>query len=180
MSPPASRLAGSQQERAPTAHSKPIQEVIAPKDAEFLEAREKIIDSGRKVCLEVGRALLEIRDYQEGLLYGAYGTFEDYCRERWEFGRSYAYRLIAAAEIFEELSPRGDKAENTPLPTTEKQIRSLRLLESASERQRAWEQAVQEAKGGPVYARHVSRAVRKLLVRKGVKSKEQSRRRTSL
>jgi hypothetical protein len=56
---------------------------------------EDVIERGRKAFIEVGQALLEVRDgrlYREG-----HDTFEAYCRERWEFGRSYAYELIDAS-----------------------------------------------------------------------------------
>jgi len=66
---------------------------LTPKDACYLQEREEIIKRGRTTFLEVGRALLEIRNYRDEILYrDKYGTFEQYCRERWEFGRTYAYR----------------------------------------------------------------------------------------
>jgi hypothetical protein len=37
-----------------------------------------------------------------------FATFEEYCDERWHFGKAYAYRLFQAAEVIENLSPIGD------------------------------------------------------------------------
>src|SRR5271163_4497549 len=114
-------------------------------DQAFLHTREKIIDRGRETFLEVGRALLEIRDHNDGILYKkSYGTFEAYCQERWGFGKAYAYRLMGAAKIAEELSPRGDEI-NLPAPEGEKQIRVLSLLEKRDDRRAAWKQANEEA-----------------------------------
>lgn len=42
---------------------------LSAEDQSFLAKREKMIEAGRKTFLEVGSALLEIRDYRGGLLY---------------------------------------------------------------------------------------------------------------
>ncbi len=53
---------------------------------------ERVIERGLNTFVEVGAALLEIRD---GRLYkNDYSTFEDYCRERWGFTRMRATQLI--------------------------------------------------------------------------------------
>ena len=138
---------------------------LAKEDRAYLQEREKTIDAGRRTFLEVGQALIEIRDYRDGLLYKRYGTFEKYCQERWEFGRSYAFRLMDAAEIYQEMLPRGntDGEVASMLPTTEKQIRSLKKLPTAELRFDAWSRAVQAAGERPVFARDVEREVRKLM-----------------
>jgi hypothetical protein len=111
-----------------------------PDDA-YLREREGIIEEGRETFLAVGRALLEIREYRSGALFKeTYGSFEAYIREGWEFGRAYAYRLMNAAEVVEQLSPRGDTSA-TAQPTSEKQIRALTLLEDPVDRRRAWDNA---------------------------------------
>jgi hypothetical protein len=49
-----------------------------------LETLERVIESGLRTFVEVGEALMEIRDqrlYQDA-------TFEDYCRERWGISQS--------------------------------------------------------------------------------------------
>ncbi len=132
-------------------------------DRAYLQEREKTIDTGRRTFLEVGQALIEIRAYHGGLLYKRYGTFEKYCQERWEFGRSYAFRLMDAAEIYREMLPRGntDGGSVPVLPTTEKQMRSLKKLPTAHLRLDAWTNAVQAAGERPVSARDVEREVRK-------------------
>ena len=153
---------------------------LAKEDRAYLQEREQTIDAGRRTFLEVGQALIEIRDYRDGLLYKRYGTFEKYCQERWEFGRSYAFRLMDAAEIYREMLPRGntDGGSVPVLPTTEKQMRSLKKLPTAELRLDAWTSAVQAAGERPVFARDVEREVRKLVAdeKSAPAGKTQSRR----
>lgn len=90
-----------------------------------------------------GKALREIRD---NTLYkqGPYGTFDEYVRRRWYMERTYAHRLIHAAEVYENLLPIGNTAEGSvPLPTSEAQVRPLVRLDPDSQR-KAWREAVNE------------------------------------
>ncbi len=85
-----------------------------------LAKHEKVIEHGMKTFVDVGRALLAIRD-NERKLYREHGTFEKYCNERWGFSRIHAHRLISAAKVTEAL-PMGNK------PTGERQARELARL----------------------------------------------------
>jgi len=85
-----------------------------------LEQLEATIERGRKTFVEVGLALAEIRDAR--LYRPEYATFEDYCRERWNWSRSYAHRIIEAAATSEML-PLGQR------PETESQARELARIE---------------------------------------------------
>lgn len=58
---------------------------------------EAIIERGLTTFIEVGAALLRIRD--ERLYRETHGTFEDYCQGRFHMSRSYAHRHIEAAEV---------------------------------------------------------------------------------
>ena len=58
---------------------------------------EQVIERGLGTFLEVGGALLSIRDQR--LYKEQHATFEDYCRTRWGFSRQRAHQLIAAAEV---------------------------------------------------------------------------------
>src|ERR1035438_1994743 len=69
---------------------------LSQKDQTQLEQCEEIIGRGLSTFFEVGSALLRIRERR--LYQCAQPTFEMYCRERWGIGRSYAWRLIGAAE----------------------------------------------------------------------------------
>lgn len=110
---------------------------------------ERIIERGKQAFVEVGQALLKIKE--QGWYKRSHGTFEDYCQERWGWNRAHAYRLIEAAEIVDNLSPIGD----TPMvaPTTETQVRPLAKL-PPTEQQAAWTEAVAES-GGTVPTQRV-------------------------
>ena len=142
------------------------EEDLSENDRSYLDERESVIQAGQRTFLDVRQALIEIKNYQNGRLYKRYGTFEAYCQERWEFGRSYAARIMDATEVYLEMLPRGNKATEAPvvLPTTEKQIRSLKKL-PAPFRLPAWSQAVEAAVGQTVVARFVEKEVRKVMVR---------------
>ena len=75
-----------------------------PVPIERLAPLEAVIERGLSTFLEVGRALQEIRDLR---LYYEYGTFENYCRDRWGFTPQHGGRLIAAAEVAAIVEPIG-------------------------------------------------------------------------
>jgi hypothetical protein len=104
-------------------------------------ALELTIERGLKTFVDVGTALMEIRDKR--LYRQQYGTFEDYCRERWGMVRQNANRLIAAAETVSNLEPMG-----SILPTSERQVRPLTQLEPKLQAE-AWQAAVERGNGKP-------------------------------
>lgn len=112
-----------------------------------LQALESVIEQGKQTFIEVGKALLEIRDSR--LYLENHPTFESYCYERWGWRRTHAYQLIDAASVSavadiqnerqaRELAPLRDKPEKIkevweqaksnygPTPTAE-EVRSTRL-----------------------------------------------------
>ena len=93
---------------------------LTPDEAAELAQHERLIAQGLRAFVEVGLALCDVRDRR--LYRATHQTFEDYCRDRWGIGRAHAYRLVAAAEVAEEMSPHGDT------PTTEAQARALQRL----------------------------------------------------
>lgn len=109
---------------------------------------EIVIKRGLSTFVEVGSALLEIRDAR--LYRESHGTFEDYCRERWNFSRKRAYDLTAAAEVTAELSPMGD---TPPLPASERVARELApLREEPTQLREAWSEAVERNGDQPTAA----------------------------
>jgi hypothetical protein len=63
---------------------------------------EAIIERGLASFLEMGQALLRIRD---GRLYRqTHRTFARYCQQRWSLSRSYAYELMEAGQVAAALS----------------------------------------------------------------------------
>jgi len=58
-------------------------------------------------------------------------TFEDYCRDRWHWGRNYVNKMIGASDVADSLGT------TVPTPTSERQARPLAKLPEA-ERGEAW------------------------------------------
>jgi hypothetical protein len=71
-------------------------EALLPAEAARLTELEQVIDRGARAYLEVGNALLAIRN--ERLYRATHTSFAGYLRERWDLGRSHGYRLIDAAK----------------------------------------------------------------------------------
>lgn len=108
-------------------------------EAGRLAACEARIERGLATFVDVGQALLEVRD---GRLYRAeHGTFEGYCRERWGMSRQRAGQLIDASEVVGVMTTIVD----TPAPRNEAVARELAPLRTDPPRLReAWTAAVEE------------------------------------
>ena len=121
---------------------------------------EKVIDEGGRSFLAVGHALAEIR---RDNLYRASGTFEGYVKERFGFGRNYAFRLQAAAHCANAVGVDSCQlSEGTLRPLT--RLIDLRKTDEPTEKQKkriraAWEKAVELADGRPITGRMVLCAV---------------------
>lgn len=102
-------------------------EALNPLEYGILQECESRIEKGLATFIEVGTALLEIRDQR--LYREQYRTFEEYCRERWELKQSRAYQLMDSAKIIENLS-----STIVELPRTESQARPLAKLEPEQQR----------------------------------------------
>ncbi len=120
-----------------------------------LAALEQTIERGLQTFVDVGTALLEIRDSR--LYRQTFGTFEEYCRERWGFTRMRASQLINAAEVMGNL----DVNNCLHLPATESQTRPLTGLSIDLQRE-AWQRAVDTAPNGKITAAHVANVVDEL------------------
>ena len=128
-------------------------EVLSSDEKRELKKCESVISQGWETFVDVGRALATI---QKNKLYRAeHGTFEIYCRTKWQYAKSQAYRLIGAAEVIEHLSPIGDKSR---LPKNEAQVRYLIGLDP-EEQVKAWNSALESAGEGKVTAKVVRAAV---------------------
>lgn len=115
---------------------------------------ESVIQRNLNSFYEIGMALMEVRDNR---LYRAeYDTFEQYCRERWQFSKTHANRFIESSKVIENLTPIGVKPENL------EQTRPLAKLH-AKEQKEVWQEAVETAPEGKVTAKHVESVVAKTL-----------------
>ena len=99
----------------------------------------------------MGTALPQIRDQR--LYRQSHTNFDNYCAERWQYGRGYADRLIGTAELAQKLTPIGV----TMQPTHEAQLRPLLGL-PLDQAKEAWLKAAKEADGRPPTAKLVAPA----------------------
>lgn len=98
---------------------------------------ESVIERGLTTFMDVGTALMEIRD--ERLYRETYSDFDAYCRERWGFSRVRSTQIITAARIANELVT----TVTTPLPIRESQVRELARAQP-EQRAEIWQAVVEE------------------------------------
>jgi hypothetical protein len=121
---------------------------------------EAIVERGLETFIEVGTALLKIRD---GRLYRqTFGTFEDYCRVRWGMSRQRAGQLIDAASVAVNVNNCCQA-----IPANEAQARPLARLEPEQQRE-AWQHAVESAPNGKPTARQVEEAAESVAPRPAI------------
>ena len=125
-------------------------------ESKRLIALEVIIEKGKKTFIEVGEALAEIRDFK--LYRIEHKTFEDYCVKKWNFTRMHASRLIAGAEVCNQLVTVGAQA----LPETESQARPLAQLPTPEKKAEAFTKAVQASPTGKPTAKEITKAVQEV------------------
>ena len=116
-------------------------ELTPEEERERLHLERKV----ERAFYEAGKALQELRDKR--LYRNTHRTFEEYCRDRFDFTRRHPYRLIEAALVVDNLAEKCVQFGHI-LPTREAQVRPLTPLEPPQQCE-VWEQAV-EAAGGKV------------------------------
>lgn len=120
-----------------------------------LATLETTIQAGLQKFVEVGAALLRIRD---GRLYRAgFGTFENYCRERWGIARRRAYQLMDAAQVVENLT---DDVKN--FSHRESHVAPLAVLPAGLQRE-VFNLATETAPNGKVTAAHIESTARRFV-----------------
>jgi len=135
--------------------------LLSPDEARELARCEAVIEPGLDAFVEVGSALIKIRDSQ--LYRQNYSTFERYCRERWGLARATAYRLIDASGVVINVS---NWRQSLPiLPTSESQVRPLVRL-APSQQIEVWTRAVETAPGGKPTAKDVEDVATELFPKK--------------
>ena len=132
------------------------QAALTTKETEELGRLESVIDQGLKTFVEVGNALTEIRDKR--LYREVFGTFEEYCRDRWGFSRVHAKRLVNAAEVVKNITtePIGS------VPATESQARPLARF-APDDQVAIWQRAVETSNGHQPTGAHVELVARNWL-----------------
>ena len=112
-----------------------MNELLNIEERNELERCEVVIKQGLQTFVEVGQALMLIRDKR---LYRAeYSRFEDYCQDKWKLSRPRTYQMIDAAKVVSNLSTMVDKPQN------ERQARPLTKLEPELQAE-AWQQVVEQ------------------------------------
>ena len=131
---------------------------IAPLTVEEESARLHLERKVERAFYEAGMALMELRERR--LYRSTHATFEEYCRDRFDYTRRRPYQLIEAAEIYDNLSEKCVKFLHI-LPTKEGQVQPLTQLDR-EEQPLAWETAVEEAGGKVPTGRIVKDVVRRI------------------
>ncbi|WP_193199643.1 hypothetical protein [Nostoc sp. MG11] len=135
------------------------------RDRLYLERRVE------RAFYEAGKALMQLRDRR--LYRSTHKTFEDYCRVRFGHSRQKSNYLIAAADVYENLtticcqnSGIEDLTTNGTqiLPTSEGQVRPITSLKP-QEQWEVWQAAVQEAGGKIPTGRVVKDVVQRIMER---------------
>jgi len=121
-----------------------------------LERCEAVIDRGLKTFVDVGNALLTIRD--ERLYREQWGTFEAYCWDRWGLKRFRAYELMEAATVVANVG----NFLHLPAPERESHAAPLAPLEPDQQRE-AWAMAVETVpEGKKITGAHIKRVVEQI------------------
>jgi hypothetical protein len=117
-------------------------ESVSADKAKLLNYYETVIERGLTGFVEAGNALLKIR---QGYLYRCqqYKSFDEYCRNRWGFGKSYASRLIGGFNAVQNLLPIDNR-----LPSCEAVTRKLLAL-SPDQQRLTWSKVLEEVTGDP-------------------------------
>jgi len=124
-----------------------------------------------RAFFEAGKALAELRDRR--LYRSTHKTFEEYCRDRFAHSRQKSNYLIAAAQVYENLTTiccqkssddNLTTKESQILPTSEGQVRPITKLEP-QQQQEVWQQAVEEAGGKVPTGRIVKDVVQRIIER---------------
>lgn len=116
--------------------------ILSVSETHRLDALEGVIERGKAAFVEVGEALLEIRDRR--LYRESHGTFEAYCGERWGFTRVHAHYLVTAAKVVSAIEASPLSTTVNTVPSSERVARELApVLREAPERvAETWQQAV--------------------------------------
>jgi len=92
-------------------------EVLPIPESKDLIKLERVIEKGKKVFVEVGMALAQIKAGRYWSL--EYDSFESYCLDRWGWGKSYCYELIKSAEVIKSLPPEVSTVVENPKQAVE-------------------------------------------------------------
>ena len=98
-------------------------ERLSPAERKRYKQAETRIEKAMASFVVAGQELAAIRD--EKLYREKYGTFAEYCEQRWDMQRRHAYRLIDSAAVMGRL----ECVQLDTLPATESQARPLTTID---------------------------------------------------
>ena len=112
-----------------------MNELLNIEERNELERCEVVIKQGLKTFVEVGQALMLIRDKR--LYRVEYGTFEAYCQEKWQLTADYSRKLINSSVVIENIK----NTTMVVIPQNERQARPLTKLEPELQSE-VWQETV--------------------------------------
>ena len=121
-------------------------ELITLDERSRLYQLEETIRQGLNTFVDVGNALLEIRDKR--LYRQEHSTFEEYCNKQWNFTKQRVYQLMDSASVIDTLKK---STVVDFLPTSERQARPLASLEP-EEQVEAWKRVITSTPEGKITA----------------------------
>lgn len=158
---------------------------------------EEIIERHLKTFIEVGEALATIRDNR--LYREQYKTFEQYCKEVWDYSKTYSIRQIQSYETIQllengvdkwcQLAPKNkhedenvieignsDNEKKVVLPQNECQVSPLTKLKDPDDQVKAWQKVLEQLNDGKKLTSYVvAKAVEEVLQEKGVEKVEKTK-----
>ena len=109
-----------------------MKEIITRTEIKELQINEEIIERGMKSFIDVGQALSEIRNKK--LWKGSAENFNEYLKDRWGMGTSYASKLIVGSEVaarLKNVTNEGQARELSRVPFTDQEKVLKRAVEMA-------------------------------------------------
>lgn len=103
---------------------------LTVEEVSTLEELENVVRNGLKYFLEVGRALMQIKDQR--LYREDFDSFEEYCRERWGMSQSKGYYLIYSSSVVDNLG------DGITLPERSSHAAPLYILQDPELQKKAW------------------------------------------
>lgn len=103
---------------------------LTPEEQSRKAELETVIQGGVTQFLQVGQALMEMRDSE--LFREEFGTFEQYCNEKWSFDKSTGYRLMKAFEVSSQTSVHGFTPPNERAARPLSKLKEPQHLEMAA------------------------------------------------
>lgn len=143
-----------------TSNSIDLTPPTAHEEAEF-KRLDEIVQMGAKGFVEVGAALMQIRD-QKLWRAGNFKNWSEYCQSVQEFSRIQAYRLIEASQCVLEMQ---NLSNFSIRPKSESQVRPLLKLENIEDRWHVWDAIVEMIEDGGTNPKITADTVRSMVDR---------------